>query len=178
MAISSGLGGYTPPGLVLVKSQAFSSATSVDVTNCFNSTYENYRVVLSFTSLSANDTVVFTFRDSGGNVTSANYDWQGIEAYQTNLSAFQSMASGNSRIQFAYTSPGYLSAVIDIIEPNLATRTRWSSNANSTSGTSFVLVDKIEGMFRLTTQFTGLSVTTAGGTATFGGTIRVYGYRN
>lgn len=37
-------------GLVYITGSTFSASSAVNVNNCFSSTYENYRVVVSFTS--------------------------------------------------------------------------------------------------------------------------------
>lgn len=179
MGISAGLGrDALLPGLVLVSSSSFTAQTGVDIDSCFSSQYANYRVVIDLSAISANDTVVFVFRDSSGNITSSNYDYTMLEWYSGSVAATSSLAVGNSRIQFTYTTPGYMAATIDIYNPQVALRTQWTSNATSMNGTTWTLADRIDGNFRLTTQFTGFRLTTAGGTATMTGTIRVYGYRN
>lgn len=165
-------------GLVYVTQLTFTGQTAVNIDACFNSTMDNYRLVIDISALSANDTIAWNFRDAGGNVTSANYDWTMLEWYSGSVAASTSLAQGSSRLQFSYSTPGYVGSILDIYNPNAARNTVWTSNSTSMNSTTWNLVDRIDGYFRLNTAFTGFRLFTGGGTATMTGRIRVYGYRN
>jgi hypothetical protein len=162
-------------GIWKVDETSFSAQTGVNIDNVFTADYRNYRIELDITSMSATDLLLFQFRNGSGNVTTSDYDYQLLEYFQTTVSPSTAMGSASNRIQFAYTT-GMMS-VMDLFDPQTAIKTRWTARNNSTDGTTKVLVNNIDGSFRLTTQFTGFRFFSQGGSATMTGVVRVYGYR-
>jgi hypothetical protein len=75
----------------------------------------------------------------------------------------------------AETAVNGMSGVIDVIGPNLAVRTQFSTVISPPRTDAYWLA--VSGYLNDTTQYTSFTVTFNGGTQT-GGTIRVYGYRN
>ena len=161
----------TPPGLELVKTQTIGSGiTSVDVTNAFNSTYDNYKVFVSnATSSVANQSWKMTFNG----MTTGVYGTQLYDLYTGGSTGYLRQNNG-SYIDVGFTSAttGQMSTTFDVVGPNLATRTAVSGLwlSGSYQGWFAHTVDN-------TTQYTGFSLVAGNGTTT-GGTIRVYGYRN
>ena len=165
-------------GLVYVTQASWTSQTGVNIDNCFTSTYANYRIMLDLTSFSSNDTFLFQFRDSGGAVGTANYDWQLLEYAGTAITGLGQAAGTWSRLSFSYASPGYVFSIIDIFNPQASLRTQWNANSSSQNGTTATLVNNVARHFRTTGSMTGIRFGTLNGTYTFSGKARVYGYRN
>lgn len=60
-AIDATLGVYSGAGLTLINTTSFSAVSSQSVNNVFSSTYDNYLILINYTSISAADTN-FSFR--------------------------------------------------------------------------------------------------------------------
>jgi hypothetical protein len=170
MAISSALGGYTSPGLVLVKTQTIGTAvSSVTVSDAFNSFYDHYLVTVSGGAGSAS----IELRIQLG-ATTSNYKYQLIYgAYGATVSG----EGSSTQPRFPYVGVGTtsgLSLYCHIYTPNRPTRTHIEAPYFGPSATDS---GRVTGVLDNTTQYTDFTLGTASGTMT-GGTIRVYGYRN
>jgi hypothetical protein len=168
-------------GLWKVSDTTFTTATGHNVDNCFTSDFANYRFLLDISALSATDTVIWQWRTggtSGSTYTTADYDYQLQESAGATTTAQASMAQNHSRICFGVTTPGYVSASFDLFNPQTAFRATWSGTGMSPNGTTNVILDDMVGANRVTTAFTGIRISTIGGTATMTGRLRIYGYRN
>lgn len=173
MGISSAMGpDALQPGLVLVKSQTVGTAvSSVDVTDAFNATYDNYRIAYSNIDASVNATGLFFRFGTAASPVTTNYRFGGLfSGYTgTNLNLNQNTPG---YWEVAGTNTDITSGFFDVCGPNLA--------AHSTFTTQFARTDAafvISGIHVATTQHTGFHLYPLSGTLT-GGTIRVYGYRN
>jgi len=155
-------------GLWLVKTQTIGTGvSSVAITSCFSSDYDNYRVVISNTVGSVNDNAIsIQFANVANHYAQMAY-W-----------AYNAIGSGslNTNAQtFGYVgltgAAGQMSLTMDILAPNLAVFTKFTGNltSNNFMGTS-------GGVYAANTQFTGFTLIFPG--TTTGGTIKVYGYRN
>lgn len=175
MAISSALGGYTSPGLVLIKTQTIGTAvSSVTVTDAFSADYENYKIILSGGVASTTNVLNLTLGSTatgyyrGGvfmNFGSASVGGLGGGA-DDNASSF---------VGFGLGSVNNLSINADIYNPFAALRTEWfTAGVRALAGG---LHTNYRGFLDDTTSYTAFTLTTNSGTMT-GGTIRVYGYRN
>jgi hypothetical protein len=161
----------------LVTVQSFSASTSVDVANCFTSTYDNYRVVFVYTG-TASDYTLFQFKNSSGNVTSSLYRGQVTRSYGTTVDAVSGFNS-SAFTTFAYSygaSSSYSTTSCDIISPNLNTPTAATMQFycdNAGSSTNFIM----NGGFIYAAQgvMTGFKVYPNSGNIT--GSVSVYGYR-
>jgi hypothetical protein len=172
MAISSALGGYTSPGLILVKTQTIGTGvTSIPVTDVFNSFYDNYLITLSGGASSATGEMSMTFGS-----TSSGYHSQFIFTSWNNTISADSTKTGSRFNYVGSANPNGLHMSLQVLSPNLAKWTRVFTGGMG-DGTSYV--GFMSGLLNNTTQYTGFTLSTPGGTVTFtGGTIRVYGYRN
>lgn len=170
MAISSALGGYTSPGLVLVKTQTIGTAvSSVTVSDAFNSFYDHYLVTVSGGAGSAS----IELRIQLG-ATTSNYKYQLLYGGYNNT---PSAEGSSTQPRFPYVGVGTtsgLSLYCHIYTPNRPTRTHIEAPYFGPSGTDS---GRVTGVLDNTTQYTDFTLGTASGTMT-GGTIRVYGYRN
>jgi hypothetical protein len=158
------------PALVLVKTQTIGSAvSSVQITDAFNSTYDNYRVVVSDVDYSTGgQTTKMTFGATAtgyyGSWYYDNYDGAGTGTLRSNNAAFFYACQSDTENGGNFA--------MDIFSPNLAKRTTVSGQGYG-GATSFWFSAAVFN----TTQYTAFTLTTGGGTMT-GGTVRVYGYQN
>jgi len=160
------------PGLRLVKKQTIGSAvSSISVTNCFNATYENYKVLIT----------------GGVGSATGDFGWyltQITANYYTNLvnqswgtatvsGAVQSNAASSIWIG-GYSTTG-MYAEIELQSPFLSkiTTAQHSNYSQNIAGGS---VGRASTLINNTTSATGLTITTGGGQTVTGGTIYVYGY--
>jgi hypothetical protein len=169
MAISSALGGYTSPGLVLVKTQTVGTAvSSVTVSDAFNAAYDAYKIVIT-----------------GGVASTASYLRLALDgattSYKFNLiygdfgTSTVFIETSASASFFNYAGSGttqglYMNA--ELVNPFLAKNTQFAAPVVNATVSGNTL-----GIHPVATSYSGLVITTATGTLT-GGTIRVYGYRN
>jgi hypothetical protein len=158
-------------GLVYITSTSVTSGSSVSINNCFTSTYDNYRVVVS--NLKTTSSVSLSLRlraSSSDNNTNYQYghayilfstaSWNVLAATAANAW----VAPGNTN-----TAPG-ANGTIDIFQPAIATQTGMSGSYQS-----FDAAIWSNGSHTATSAFDGFSLVSAG---TFtAGTVTVYGYR-
>ena len=168
-----------PQGLELISTTTFSGQTQQDISNCFSSTYDNYRIVFSDYTCTTAGEMIMRLQDSGGPISTSNYDSGRTEqtGSVTNSFTFTSTSWTVSYVNGTSTGGG-ISATMDIYSPNKATYTRFTAQVarvdNVTAAGVYTVTSM--GLFRLTTQCTGLSFFRQT-TGTLSGTISVYGYR-
>ncbi len=163
------------PGLVLVKTQAVGSGvTSVDVTSCFSSAYENYKV--TYTNGSGSTTGLITLQFLSGSTPSTT-GYHGGAAWINVGGGTWQLAADNNTSQWNYaggTASTYAFASFELLQPFLAKQTvgngTFSQLDNGRTGQCFL-------HHTVATSYDGLRFGVSAGTLT-GGTIRVYGYRN
>jgi len=176
-ATSATINGWlvSQPGLVLVKTQAVGSGvTSVDVTSCFSSTYENYKV--TYTNGSGSTTGLITLQFLSGSTPSTT-GYHGGAAWINVGGGTWQLAADNNTSQWNYaggTASTYAFASFELLQPFLAKQTvgngTFSQLDNGRTGQCFL-------HHAVATSYDGLRFGISAGTLT-GGTIRVYGYRN
>jgi hypothetical protein len=160
-------------GLVYVKQVTVpSGATSVDITSCFSSTYDNYVISLSGISTSTNNSMnLFLLQTT----TPTSSGWYGTEFYcATGNSAWSGQVSA-SNAGAAYCSAGSsaagYSSIVNIQSPNLAQYTRLQYQSVDS-----VFLRNGYAYHGANTQYDGCRLAPTSGTIS-GGTITVYGYR-
>lgn len=155
-------------GLVYVTSQTIgTTVASVTVSNCFSSTYDNYRII-SVGGVSSTATNL-TFQLSG--ITGASA-YRQLGYYQTfGSSTITGYAADASTIICGHVTTGGYWWMLDITYPNVAaTKFGNVQTASTTTQYSFP--------FTVNSSSTAASFTIAPSTGTItGGTIVVYGYR-
>lgn len=151
-------------GLVYVTSVPLTSGSLVTVSNCFSSTYDNYRVVASFTR----STVGTAYSFLGLGTTYADHVMSG--AYTTWNSPTRTGDNGASAY-CAFTAVGQCTSISDIMCPNLSTFSYLNHVGNNADYQSFFNVRVAN-----TTAFTGFRYEVSSGAFT-AGTLTVYGYR-
>lgn len=171
MGISAGLGpDALQPGLVLVKSQTVgTTVTSVDVTDAFNATYDNYLITYSGTCTNTGQVLQFRLG------TTAQNGYYGSLLYGAYASSTEDSVNDNNTQLWTHVAGGTGSRVnlnATITSPFLSTDTTFFSayhdGANSGHKTGWLNNDN---------SYTSFQIVVSSGTIT-GGTIRVYGYRN
>ena len=156
-------------GLNLITAQTIGSAVgSVTVSNCFSSTYDAYKIVVTGgTSSSANESFSLTL---GASTTGYYY----IFIYNT----YANGTSGNGASNQAAMSfmgsaqTNGLNTNIEIQSPFLAKYTSMQASQVQTN-----IAGTTTGIHQVATSYTSFTLTPSAGTIT-GGTVRVYGYAN
>ena len=154
----------TAGGLVYITSTALTSGSLVTVSNCFSSTYDNYRVIAQFNRSVSGSAYCFlglgtTYTD---HVMSGQYmAWNnGVRNADNGLSAYAT-----------FTGLGQCTVISDILGPNLAA---YSYMYHHGSSPDYITATSIR--VANTTQFTGFRFEVGTGAFT-AGTLSVYGYR-
>lgn len=168
-------------GLVYVTGASFTAQSTVSLPNdTFTATYDNYRIIMDVTDISATQTISARLRASGSDNTTANYNTTslGIDTLGSTRNLLDNTATS---FKFGGVLDGaifqdYYSFSIDIIAPKLSRFTEIHGNLNW-SGTTFFAGNYYNAVFAATTSFDAMSWIVAGG-ANITGTYRVYGYAN
>jgi hypothetical protein len=160
-------------GLVYIKQVTVGSAvSSVDITSCFSSTYDNYLISFNGIACSSNLSVNFALL-SGSTPTSSG--WYGTEFYcpigSTTWSAQISANNVGSVYCSAATTGSGLASIFDLQSPNLAQQSRLQYQVADSS-----FFRNGYAYHNANTQYDGMRVSPTSGTFT-GGSITVYGYR-
>jgi hypothetical protein len=159
-----------PEGLELIKTQTIGSAvSSVEVTNAFSSTYDNYLITVNG-GVGSGTTVMRIVL--GATVTNYHY----VYSYSDYIST-AAAEGGKTATLWNYVgnvSGDGLNAFIKLFSPNLAKETKIVAESVG-NGTQYIGSQR--GSLFNTTQYTSFTLSVPTGTMT-GGTIRVYGYRN
>lgn len=163
-------------GLWLVKSQTIGSAvSSVTITSCFNTNFDNY--LISFSNMTASASGVLYGKLCVGSTPQTN-GWTGNTFYIVNGAAG---ALSNATITNAsFFELGSITATANyknastcnLQAPFLTTQSRAQYSNADDNYFRFGAVQLAN-----TTSYDGLQISPSGGTIT-GGTIRIYGYRN
>lgn len=163
------------PGMILTGSASPSVVSTISINNCFSSTYENYRIVGSFTATSGTGGINARLRASGTDTTT-NYTSQNTEGYSSSVvTTFNYVGTdewyigdigSNLATSFAY----------DIYRPQTAQKTSYSGTGLYVSTAGTLITQMVAGVQSATTQFDGITIYTTSPNIT--GTIRVYGYAN
>jgi hypothetical protein len=158
-------------GLTLVTSQAFTTSSAVNVNNCFTSTYENYKLLLTNTG-STTLNIRMRMRASATDDTSANYYNQSVNGNVASVTGAQETTQTSMRVATGRTEPA--AHTIDVFQPQLAAATAAVSlgGTGSTNPSVYMWL----AYHNVATAYDGFSLITSTGTIT--GTLRVYGYSN
>jgi len=159
--------------LTFITSSTFSGSSTVNIDNCFSSTYENYVILVNLTngnSSAGNVDITVQLRSGGSNNTTSNYAYSFV--YNSwNSTGVNAGGTGLSNGYIGYTAQNSrINGVLDMFSPYSTQNTTWYSNYMAGLLRSGVAI----GTFNATTSFDGISI--SGGSMT--GTIRVYGVSN
>ena len=155
--------------LTKINKTSFTAVSDVATDSLFSSTYDVYRIVLSFTSTGSNN-IALNLR-SGGVDTSTNYVLQTLQADDTTVNAARA-----STANFAnFGSTGINAITIDMFNPNIASRTNYFVRMIRDTGGGATANQFVNACTQTdATQFTGIKFIP--GTGTITGSFTVYGY--
>ena len=158
-------------GLSFISSTTVGSAvSSVSVSSCFSTTYDNYKVIYEG---GTGSTVGMSVQMPS---TTTGYSYAAVyQQYNAATPLGVGAVNGASWANVGRGSTTGNSVDFDIFRPFLGTNTgiRWGST-DYNAATGFVLTGG--GVLNNTTSYTGFAIIPDSGTLT-GGTITVYGYR-
>ena len=165
-----------PTGLELVRTVSF-AAFSTNITECFSSTYTNYRILFSYTGSTANAVYIRLLVGSTvqtGNILSSNFG--------TAQSAPTTIVGSSRSDQYAQFSTTYTiypsTSTIDIFSPQAVGYTSYAGFGQLGLSASDSYGVNLYGRNIATTQIDGFELTTATGASVLTGTVTIYGYRN
>jgi hypothetical protein len=156
---------------VFVKQQTFSGSATAQFTSCFNSTYDNYRLVFGCTAAPAAAAIINTslLVATTPNNTASSYQY--YEAGNT-WAGVADVTTGNAASSwFAIRSTQYFFGTMEIQNPNLAIYTTFQSE-----GIDAVQSWQSRGQQILNNSYDGIQFNHGGGNLN-GFTVTCYGYR-
>ena len=156
-------------GLVFVKSQTIGSGVaSVTVSDAFSATYDNYRIIISNVTCSANQPSLRLRLGS----TITGYSWAGFEISYTGGSLNAGFSNATTYWYIGnFGNADSMSSCVELQRPFATQNTNFSSTAGSTAWSVTQ-----NGYLNNTTSYTAFDILPGSGTIS-GGTITVYGYR-
>lgn len=163
-------------GLQLIKTQTFTSQTNCDVTDVFSATYDNYlaviRVVASTTGQYTNLQLL-----NGTTPKTSNYNRTGFVATSGAVLAIDSnnIATGAWRIGGQSSVAMFVTA--SFYRPFASATTGYKVDSVYTGPSNFQLYQH-GGEQTENYSATGFRIYADGNSATYTGTVRVYGYRD
>lgn len=161
--------------LTKIHSSTFSAVSSKSVTDCFSSTYENYKIIFTITAGSNSASIKLRLSSSGTDNTTSNY-YNGNPVARTDYSGANNASSAAASFdvgRIEANSTQIQGMCFDFMQPELAKRTIYGQSGfgqDSTSGAGWAGGGGFDG----TTQFQGITFFPTAGT--FTGSIAIYGY--
>lgn len=166
-------------GLVYIAKATLSAATTLNVNNCFSSSYENYRIIATggVTSVATGGNVTMRMRASGtDNTTASAYNYYGLETgstYAPISSAETSFFVGFGGFNTANSRWGSL--CIDVLNPFGAQWTTIQAVGLGVTSGGAERGTLIAGSHRVATSYDGFTLFYPQSITL---TVRVYGYNN
>ena len=161
-------------GLSLVTTVSFTGARPAQAIGVFTSAFTNYRIVVNAYGGASEELFLQFYSGTSTVVSSANYTRYGVS--QTTVGAVTSayVDSGTRYTlgEVAASSTQIIPVVMDIFNPNTATRTTVAYSAMSINNGQYL---NCTGQVSLTTQLTGFLLQGLNNNIT--GTVSIYGYR-
>jgi len=169
----------TNSGLVYITEATATSGTSLSVNNCFTSTYASYVLICSGLVTAGAYGLDIQLRVGGVNTSTGYY--YGVTRVDI-AAATSNVFSGNNATVFATGSiagtTGRATAVVQVINPQLAQYTSLSSQATDNRAAAAYGGISGGGQLANTTQYDGFTLLYGGGGGTISNLqVKVYGYR-
>lgn len=161
-------------GLTLISTATGSAASAITFNNVFNSTYQNYRIVIDTTATSVNTNIDFRLRASGTNSTGNNYIFATFYQRVTGATALD---NGNplDRLILTRSNLALCGISIDLYSPAIATQTKATFLSHGGDASSWLA--GFGNLYHdLGNSYDGFTIYPTSGTIT--GTVRIYGYQN
>jgi hypothetical protein len=172
VAVGSGTGSASATGLV-----TFSGCSSVSLNGCFSSSYENYKVLLRVTSISADQSIYVKMRASGtDNSTAYYYSGYGVSGTST---VYTNGASAQTTGHFigntdGLTNSSYYGWDMHFFDPFAAKPTPLIAHYIGTTTAGLIYGMTTTAWHDVSTSYDSISI--IANTGNFTGTISVYGY--
>jgi hypothetical protein len=165
-------------GLTLIKTDSFTTVTSVSLDNVFSATYEYYRVLIQVTA-STGSSIHLNWRarvSGSDNTSSGNYFWASYGSVNTGAGESGPQGSGASATsgRLALIETGAIYCDATFYNPFSASiKTGYTSTSNN-EGSGSTRIYLANGNMSVTTSYTGLTLLPTSGTIS--GKVSVYGY--
>jgi hypothetical protein len=172
VAVGSGTGSSDTLGTV-----TFSGCSSLSLNGIFSSTYENYKIVITFSDATTDGQIWFKLRVSNTD-NSSGYSWAtiGRNALGTVYNNYAANDTGGFFVVNADAGqPDVVSAEITLFNPQLARKTKFIANAAGAENVGNITSFFGAGSHSVTTSYDSVTFyNTSGGNLS--GTVRIYGY--
>ena len=177
-ATAFGLSSGLEPAMVFLTTQSFSAASSFSLPdNTFTSTYDNYKIIVQLTGVSADTNLNFRIRAAGTDLTAASYYGVLIgrevdnDAYNANNNGDGSLKiieldSGNNNSSYHFS--------MEIIGPKTLTRTLINYAASGVASSGAIQGSSGAGLVYNDLSYDSMTMFTGSGTVS--GKYSVYGY--
>jgi hypothetical protein len=157
----------------------FSGASTVSVNGCFNSMYDNYRIVIDPTaSVGTDSTLSFRYRSGGSDISTSTYTGQRAVHFGTTTVASTNVTGNTvhslSLIHSSFADLYY--GVVEVHGPFLSTKKLFRADLSTVGSTSTYYLESHAGWNTTSTPCDGFSIFTNG--TSISGKIRIYGYNN
>ncbi|CAB4134909.1 hypothetical protein UFOVP1226_15 [uncultured Caudovirales phage] len=158
-------------GLVYVKQQSFSGSGTAQFTNCFNSSYDNYRIVFGCTTAPAGGAIIYTSMLNGTTPNNTAGSYLYYEAGNTWSGTADVGASAGTTSWFGIRSDTYFFGTMEIQNPYNSIYTTFQSE-----GIDAAQSWQVRGQQIRNASYDGIQFYHAGGNLN-GLTMFCYGYR-
>jgi hypothetical protein len=172
IAATGGSGSISATGAV-----SFTTCTAISLNGCFNSTYDNYKIILEGTRSTSN-AIYMRYRASGVDTPTSGSIHGNAYIRNTGSSAAVSVIASNSDYFDFLGAADSQSYFLDMSVNDPFTTNNTLSITNIVNGlySTVQLVGTHWGRMPNSTTYDGITFYTS--TGTMSGTIRVYGYKN
>ena len=159
-------------GLVYITNTTLSAAATISVNNCFSSTYDNYKIILTEISPSIQNDIRFSF-STGGTINSTSNYWMS-NTFISGTSISVNEESSQTSFRCTFTSGGSNSyAWLEVVDPFRTANTYVLEQGLGYAGA--IINRNFVGFFNTTTSFDGFKLSVASGTVS--AKVNVFGYR-
>jgi hypothetical protein len=169
--------GTASSGLTLINTTSFSGVASQAVNSVFNSTYQNYRILINIASSTGDINAIGMKLRVSTTDTSTNYNSVRLFSKGASPASAGEDVLGNDEWFIGESDKdqnGASAIAMDLFSPNEARSTNFQASASTSDGEFYCHF--ISGIQSSSTQFDGFNIINSAGNTT--GTIRVYGYNN
>jgi len=166
-------------GLWKITSVSATSGTVLNINNCFSSTYDAYRIVLSDFRTAAGASITMQLMVSGV-AAATNYTWAFMRADMAGTYVGAGSGTGATTTNWATqltTSTAPAGLILDLVNPGLAVQTTCFIQSSDNRGITGYGPIYGTGLHSTATAYDGIKFTLSASTFT-NVTARVYGYRN
>jgi hypothetical protein len=175
--IDTTLGVYATPMGVHLSTVSFSAVASQSINDVFSATYDNYKILMNFTS-SGQAAINMRLRVSGSDNSTSNYHnhWQATSTSENTYSGNSEVSQTSFRVSSSSGTTSIKSLSFDFFAPFLSDRTMYLGlqNFSNTDKANGYAGGVQHGAFNDSTSFTGFTVIASSGSLT--GSISVYAY--